>query len=111
VQHEIAKHDQDMLYRCGQGGDGLPVRPAHNRIGRERKVRTPGWLKPFIRQAIMELTSTNNKTTYKEIQKRAFEIYMKSNQRSKVEQSKGMLSGKPKEVQDFINDKEIFYAF
>ena len=89
---------------------GLPVKPAHNRIGRERKVRTPRWVKPFIRQAIMELTSAKDKATYKEIQRRAFEIYLKTSQQSKVARSKGMLSGKPKEVQDFINDKEIFYA-
>ena len=29
----------------------------------------------------------------------------------KVAQSKGMLNGNLEEVQDFINDKKIFYAF
>ena len=91
---------------------GLPVKPAHNRIGRERKILTPSWLKPFIKQAITELTSTKNKVTYKEIQRRTFKIYTKNNQKQfKVAQSKGMLNGNLKEVQDFINDKEIFYAF
>ena len=88
---------------------GLPVRQAHNRIGNERKVQPPKRLKPIIKQAILDLTLTKKKPTYKEIQRRAFEIQKNTTEQSHVLETKGIFSGNRKEVMEFINDKEIYY--
>ena len=90
---------------------GFPVTRAHNRISDERKVKAPDWLKPIIKQAILELNKEKENPTYKEIQQRAFEIYKNSKKDSIVLNTKGLLKGKREEVIDFINDREIYYGF
>ncbi|MDL1956657.1 MAG: hypothetical protein LWW95_06390 [Candidatus Desulfofervidus auxilii] len=55
----------------------LPVRKAWNREGKQRKVQVPLGLKEYIKKAIKMLMDEKKGEipSYKEIQKKAFEIY------------------------------------
>jgi len=56
---------------------GLLTRKAPNRQGESRKIKAPKEYKKFILQAIKELEREGVKQTYKNIQKKAFEIYQR----------------------------------
>ncbi len=77
-----------------------------NKKVKSRKIKAPSYLKPYIIRAIKEL---GKKATYKDIQKRAFEIYQMENLK-KIDKYYGIFK---LEDESFINnialDKEIYY--
>ncbi len=92
---------------------GLPTRRAPNRTGERRKVKTPPEYKKYISLAIAELKKHNKKLTYKEIQKKAFEIYQKEREDTLI--SKYMHVVKPdktltsEEIKEIIADEDMLY--
>jgi len=75
---------------------------------RIRKIKTPQYLKPFIRQAIKELGS---KATYKEIQEKALELYQRSISKE-IETFFGIFKVDDKEfVEKIAEDEEIYYEW
>lgn len=88
---------------------GFPVKPAHNRLGGERKVKTPEKLKPFIWEAIEELLREKGSYSYKEIQKRALALIMKSQKEGVVRRTKGIVADVKELVEEMADDESLFY--
>jgi hypothetical protein len=88
---------------------GFPVKPAHNRLGEERRVKTPERLKPFIRKAVEELLRERGSYSYKEIQKRALALIMKSQEESAVRKTKGIVAEVKELVREMADDESLFY--
>jgi phage gp29-like protein len=75
--------------------------------GKVRKTRTPQHLKPFIRQAIKEL---GNNATYKEIQRKALELYQESVSKE-IEAFFGMFKTSDERfVEKVAEDEGIYYG-
>ena len=90
---------------------GLPVKRASNRKGKNRKVQIRQELKPFIKQAIIALKKQSGRVPfYREIQKKAFELYKSSVEKPKSDKFYGIF--KPKNnayMKQIAGDKEIYY--
>lgn len=91
---------------------GLPVRKASNRKGNKRKVQLRQELKPFIQQAIIVLQKQSGRVPlYKDIQKKAFELYKSSVEKSKCDRFYGILKSKDETyVKQIIEDQECYYG-
>ncbi|WP_456370857.1 hypothetical protein [Thermodesulfatator atlanticus] len=81
---------------------GLPLR----RRKRIRRVKTPQHIKPIIRKAIESL---GKDASYREIQKKAFEIYREMYE-AEIDRFFGILRVKDKEAfRRIVEDEEIAY--
>lgn len=88
---------------------GFPVKPAHNRLGEERRVKTPERLKPFIRRAVEELIREKGSYSYREIQRRTLDLIIRSQERSVVRRTRGIISEVKEFVKEMADDESLFY--
>lgn len=72
----------------------------------KRKVKAPDRLKEYIREAIKTLQQEQIPLTYKNIQQKAFEIYIQKNKKEGIDRFFGIL----KPDREIIQDEELFYV-
>lgn len=88
-------------------------RIAANRKRKQRQVKTPKHLKPFLIKAITILKEeTQNMPTYKEIQRKAFELYKKEQKIGLTEKYFGFLNTSIRDkklIKEVVESEEIFY--
>ena len=88
-------------------------RIAVNRKGKQRRVRTPEHLRPFLIEAITTLMKeTGRMPTYREIQQKAFELYKEKESIGLTERYYGFLKVPPEDrgfVEKIAESEEIFY--
>ncbi len=91
---------------------GLPVRKAVNRKGVTRAVQVRQELVPYIKNAILVLQKQKGEIpAYREIQKKALDLYQASNRQSKSDAFYGIFESKSlDDVVEVAEDKEIYYG-
>ena len=90
---------------------GLITRTAANRQG-NRKIKAPKEYVELIKQAIYQLNKNNEKATYINIQKKAFEIYQQEKKHNTLfKKYFGAIKTNlnPKELQKIIDDEDLSY--
>jgi hypothetical protein len=89
----------------------LLTRKAPNRIGETRKIKAPEEYKIFIKKAIDELAKEGISQTYKNIQKKAFEIYKREKDDNTFNKYFGRIKSNlsPNEIKKIVDDEDFSY--
>ena len=92
---------------------GLLTRKAPNRQGAVRKIKVPKLQKIYIEKAMEELKKEGIKQTYKNIQKKAFEIYQREKKEKSIEKYFGSIKANKNlslsDIEKIVEDEDIMY--
>ena len=80
------------------------------KVLKERKIRTPKHVKPYIKKAIKKLADTKENFTYKKVQEEALKIY-KESQENEIKKYFGILKVNDTSlVKKIAEDEGTFYG-
>ena len=90
---------------------GKLTRKAPNRQGNTRKIKAPREYREYILRAIDELKKEKQKETYKNIQKKAFEIYKRDKEDNLFKKYFGAIKNNLNltEIQKIVEDEDLLY--